>query len=161
MPRFNTSDNGYRALQAVVQDVWNALDAGSTAAEAFKGTSWRTVEIDVSSRTGWDVATSLTIDPADEPDVAPPAEYRQGRWWGGRPLKIRMQDVLQRLIRNFLFSFARKKKCKSVVPSAPLGVPLAVTLLRNLSVTLMAKVRAFLFQTKKKRKRKKLHVPTS
>ena len=75
MRRFSASDNGYRALQAVVQDVWTALDRGISAAEAFGGTSWRTVEIDVPSRTGWNVATSLEIDPVDEQNVAPPSEY--------------------------------------------------------------------------------------
>jgi hypothetical protein len=60
----------------VVQDVWNELDSGGTTVTAvavFKRSTWRTADIDVPSRSGWDIATSLEL-PLEEEDVEPPED---------------------------------------------------------------------------------------
>jgi hypothetical protein len=69
---FARIDSGlYRALQLSTQDVWTALDNDESGTEAFKITSWRTVDVDVPSLSRWDVATSIEISP-NEPNVGPP-----------------------------------------------------------------------------------------
>ena len=52
---------GYRALQVAITDVWSALDRGRNASAAFNRTTWRTCNIAVPSRAGWDVGTAQTL----------------------------------------------------------------------------------------------------
>lgn len=61
MEKFATTDSGYRALQLVIQDVWEALDENVLGKDAIRQTRWRTVDIDVPSWSGWDIATSLDL----------------------------------------------------------------------------------------------------
>ena len=65
MERFGATNSGYHALQQVIQEVWTAFDENIAGIEALRQTRWITVNINVPSWSGWDIATSLDLA-ADE-----------------------------------------------------------------------------------------------